>query len=70
MQKGVTAIFYSAPHKLLRDLSDMQKYFGDVGIVVARELTKIHEELWQGTISEAIAHFSNPQGEFVLMLRI
>ncbi len=67
---GVTAIFYSAPHKLLGDLSDLKNTFGDQDIVVARELTKIHEEIWRGKMSEALNYFKNPQGEFVLLLNI
>jgi len=64
---GVTTIFYSAPHKLLGDLVDLQSKFGDIDIVITRELTKIHEEVWIGKITEAVAHFSNPKGEFVLL---
>ena len=66
----ITVVFYSAPHKLRQTLGDMQSVFGDIPIVIARELTKIHEEVWRGKLSEAIAYFSNPQGEFVLLLRI
>ena len=65
-----TIIFSCAPHKLQQTLSDMKEVFGDIDIIIARELTKIHEEVWRGRLSEAIAYFSNPQGEFVLLLRI
>lgn len=67
---NVTVVFYSAPHKLLQTLSDMKEVFGDIDIVIARELTKIHEEVWRGTLSEAVTRFSNPQGEFVLLLQL
>lgn len=70
VQPGVTAIFYEAPHKLLQNLKDMQSVFGDIEICVARELTKIHEEVWKGKISEAITHFANPKGEFVLLFQM
>lgn len=70
IQKGVTAIFYSAPHKFQHDLSNIRTEFGDIEIVVARELTKIHEETWRGKISDASIYFSKPQGEFVLLLNI
>jgi len=68
VQHGVTAIFYAAPHKLLQNLKDIQAKFGDIDIVVARKLTKIHEEVWRGKISEALEYFKNPQGEFVLLI--
>lgn len=63
-------MFYSAPHKLQRDLSDIKAELGDIDIVIARELTKVHEEIWRGKISEALVHFANPQGEFVLLLHL
>lgn len=69
LPKDVTIIFYCAPHKLLQTISDMKEVLGDIDIVIARELTKIHEELWRGTLSEAVNYFSNPQGEFVLLFQ-
>lgn len=63
-----TYIFYCAPHKLAITLEDMQSVFGDKEIVIAREITKVHEEIWRGTISDAQDHFGNPQGEFVLLV--
>lgn len=61
-------IFYCAPHKLGQTLNDMKLAFGDIEIVVARELTKIHEEVWRGKFSEALSHFRSPKGEFVLLI--
>ena len=63
----VTVIFFAAPHKLIEDLEDMLAVFGDCQITITRELTKMHEEVWKGTISESISHFSDPKGEFVLL---
>lgn len=65
-----TYVCYVAPHKLPQTLLDMKQTYGDIAIVIARELTKIHEEFWQGTISEAEAHFQNPKGEFVLLFHL
>lgn len=70
LPNDITIIFYCAPHKLQQTLGDMQTVFGDIPIVIARELTKVHEEVWRGTLSEAITYFSTPQGEFVLLLQI
>jgi len=64
----VTYIFYCAPHKLSLTLEDMKSVFGDIEIVIARELTKRHEEMWKGSLSKAIIQFSEPKGEFVLLL--
>lgn len=65
-----TMIFYEAPHKLRRTLSDMYEVFGDRRIALARELTKIHEEVVRTTLSEAYKSYKNrePRGEFVLVI--
>lgn len=65
-----TMVFYEAPHKLLNTLKDMHSVFGDRNIVVVKELTKIHETSWRGTLSEAVAYHTEnpPKGEYVLVL--
>jgi len=65
-----TYILYCAPHKLFQTLINMKEILGDVSIVLARELTKIHEEFFRGTISEAETHFEHPKGEFVLLFHL
>jgi 16S rRNA (cytidine1402-2'-O)-methyltransferase len=65
-----TVILYCAPHKLLQTLEDMEQVFGDHEIVIARELTKVHEEIWRGTIINARKAFTGPKGEFVILFRI
>ncbi len=65
-----TIIFYCAPHKLLQILVDMKEVFDDIPIVIARELTKVHEEIWKGTLSEAQKKYENPLGEFVVLFNI
>ncbi len=67
LQRGITTIFFCAPHKLVRDLQQLQGALGDIEIVLARELTKVHEEIWRGKISQALVHFDKPKGEFVLL---
>ncbi len=68
----VTIIIFEAPHKLLRTLNEMQNEFGDIGIVICRELTKIYEEIRREKISESLIHFENtaPKGEFVILFNI
>ena len=66
-----TLIFYEAPHKLKNTLSDMAKAFGeDRKIAIARELTKLHEEILRFTLKEAIEYYNenNPRGEYVLVI--
>lgn len=66
-----TMIFYEAPHKLRKTLSDFAKLFGpDRRIALCRELTKVHEEVWRTTVGEAAAHYreNEPRGEFVLVV--
>lgn len=62
-----TVILYVAPHKLLTTLSDIRAVFGDLSIAIARELTKLHEEVFRGTVTEAEARFTQPLGEMVLL---
>ena len=65
-----TLIFLESPHRLLDGLADLESGLGDRQIAVARELTKVHEEIWRGMISEARAYFTRnePRGEFTLVL--
>lgn len=66
-----TLIFYEAPHKLKNTLADMAKYFGgDRKIAIARELTKLHEEILRFTLAEAVDYYNevNPRGEYVLVV--
>ena len=65
-----TMIFYEAPHKLMRTLSDFLEHFGERQIALCREMTKLHEEVIRTNLSGAIAHFTAtpPKGEFVLVL--
>jgi 16S rRNA (cytidine1402-2'-O)-methyltransferase len=67
-----TLIFYEAPHRIRQTLEDFATYFGqEREIVLARELTKIHEEFWRGSVREAIALYTSgrePKGEFTLVV--
>ena len=65
-----TLVFYEAPHRLRQTLQDLLMLGGDRAIVLARELTKLHEEFWRGTIAEAVDQYRDrePMGEFTLVL--
>jgi 16S rRNA (cytidine1402-2'-O)-methyltransferase len=66
-----TLIFYEAPHRLAASLRDAHEILGEREAVVARELTKLHEEIRRGRLSELAEHYSNseqPRGEIVLLI--
>lgn len=65
-----TMIFYEAPHKLLSTLKDMETAWGDRKLVIARELTKIYEEIEVTTLFQAVQKYTDktPKGEFVLVV--
>ncbi len=68
----VTHVFYEAPHRILDTLADVEAVFGaSQHVVVARELTKLHEEFLRGVVGEVrsqLAARANVRGEIVLML--
>ena len=70
LQSQETLVFYEAPHRLVDTLSFLFDTFGDRRIAVCRELTKLYEEIYRGTLSEAMQYFEEkkPRGEFVLVL--
>jgi 16S rRNA (cytidine1402-2'-O)-methyltransferase len=65
-----TMVLYESPHRLLKTLRELHEHLGDRESAVARELTKVYEEIRRGRLSEHIAHFSRlePRGEFVLVI--
>ncbi len=69
-QERRTLIFYEAPHKLTTTLADLLEALGDRRISLARELTKLHEEVRRTTVAQALEHYSQtpPRGEFVLVV--
>jgi 16S rRNA (cytidine1402-2'-O)-methyltransferase len=63
-----TIIALEAPHRLTAALEDILKTLGDRRIAICREMTKLHEEIFRGKVSEAIKHFTSPRGEFTLVI--
>ncbi len=63
-----TLVVLEAPHRLKAALADMLAVLGDRRLTVCRELTKLHEEVYRGTVSQAIARFTAPRGEFTLVI--
>ncbi len=62
-------IAFEAPHRLIDTLNDIHAVLGDRRVVVCRELTKVHEEVFRGTVTRALERFSNPRGEFTLTVQ-
>lgn len=63
-----TLVFYEAPHRIVRTLASMYEIFGDRYISISREISKLHESIFVGFLSEAIKSLVNPKGEFVIVV--
>ena len=66
--KKDTVILYEAPHKLKNTLQDLKNILDNRQVVLARELTKIHEEFIYGTIDEIIEKADNLKGEMIILI--
>jgi 16S rRNA (cytidine1402-2'-O)-methyltransferase len=66
-----TVILYESVHRIVRTLEDLREHAGNRRICVAREITKLHEEIFRGTLEDAIDRFSSkqPKGEFTIVLQ-
>lgn len=67
-KENKTIILYEAPHKLATTLNDILNEIGNVNIVLAREITKIHEEFIRGTVSEIINKINEIKGECIIII--
>ena len=67
-QEG-TIIIYESPHRLLKTLEDIKTVYGNINLVIAREITKKFEEILRGSAELLITHFQThpPKGEFVVL---
>ena len=65
-----TIIIYEAPHRLLNTLQELKERLGSISIVVAKEITKIHEEFIRGNIEEVLKKIDNPKGEYIILFEI
>jgi 16S rRNA (cytidine1402-2'-O)-methyltransferase len=69
-QMGGVVVFFEAPHRIKRTLGELLDVVGDQSITVARELTKIHEQLVRGPISRVATALSEGRGEFTVVISI
>lgn len=65
---GETLVVFESPHRLRATLSDIAEVLDDAPLAVCRELTKLHEEIWRGAASDALRHFTEPRGEFTIVI--
>jgi 16S rRNA (cytidine1402-2'-O)-methyltransferase len=63
-----TIVAFETPHRLGEALSDIEEVLGNRRLSVCRELTKLHEEIFRGRVSEARERFAEPRGEFSLVI--
>ncbi len=65
-----TLVAFEAPHRLRKSLADLADVLGERQVALARELTKVHEEVWRGSLSQALEYFERnpPRGEFTLVI--
>lgn len=63
-----TMIFYEAPHRIINTLENMRKIFGNRHISLSREISKLYEEIYRGTIDDVLENFDKLKGEFVLIV--
>jgi 16S rRNA (cytidine1402-2'-O)-methyltransferase len=68
VDEQATIIALEAPHRIRQSLNDLTEVLGERRVAVCRELTKIYEEIFRGTLSQAYQHFSEPRGEFTLVI--
>lgn len=67
-EREETIVLFESPHRLRETLADLLATLGDRPVAVCRELTKLYEEVFRGALSEALAHFQEPRGEFTLVV--
>jgi 16S rRNA (cytidine1402-2'-O)-methyltransferase len=63
-----TIVAFETRHRLREALRDIEEILGDRRLSVCRELTKVHEEIFRGRVSQAREHFAEPRGEFSLVI--
>jgi 16S rRNA (cytidine1402-2'-O)-methyltransferase len=68
VRERATLAVYEAPHRLQSSLRDILDVLGNRNIAVCRELTKLHEEIFRGTVEDAIGYFVQPRGELTVII--
>ena len=61
-------VFYESPHRLIKTLNNIYKVFGNRNISISKEISKLHEMVFTGTLEDAIRDIKDPKGEYVLVV--
>lgn len=64
-----TIVCFESPYRVVDSLEAMLEKLGERNVAVCRELTKLYEEVFRGTLSEAVIHFQKPRGEFTIVIQ-
>lgn len=67
-QTDLASVFFESPHRIKFTLEDLQRTLGDREVLIARELTKLHEQLVRGPISTVLAAIADPIGEYTVVV--
>ena len=67
-QRGLPTIVFEAPRRLRSTLTELSRLIPDAHLIVGRELTKLHEQIWRGSPDEALRAFREPRGEFAILI--
>ena len=68
MERPTGTIIFESPRRVLDTFRDIAKVMPDAHLVVGRELTKLHEQIWRGSPADAIEEFAQPRGEFTILI--
>lgn len=69
-KQNKTIIFYEAPHRLIKTLNELHEIFGNIDIVVAKEITKIHETFFRGKIEDILLELKDVKGEYIILFEM
>ena len=69
-KQNKTIIFYEAPHRLIKTLEELENIFGNIEIVIAKELTKIHEGFIRGKIDDILKTLEDVKGEYIILFEM
>ena len=69
-KQNKTIIFYEAPHRLIKTLEELENIFGNIEIVIAKELTKIHESFIRGKIDDILKTLEDVKGEYIILFEM
>ena len=69
-RQNKTIIFYEAPHRLVKTLQEIDKKFGNIDVIIAKELTKIHEQFIRGKLEEIIDKMEDVKGEYIILFEM